>query len=187
MNQLKFEPVLLQGNAIDKLKQLEDCSVDCCVTSPPYYGLRDYGTGEWVGGDASCDHKGKPFATKSSINKNCGSGTDRKNAEDTESMKSVCSKCGAIRVDEQIGLEETPEEYIAKLVDVFREVRRVLRDDGTLWVNIADSYAGSGRGRNSDGSCSATGKQARSPSMRQQAPLHRSLAFAPARKYRSNP
>jgi DNA modification methylase len=55
--------------------------------------------------------------------------------------KSVCGKCGAIRVDEQIGLEETPEEYIAKLVDVFREVRRVLRDDGTLWVNIADSYS----------------------------------------------
>ena len=126
---------------MDKLKQLEDCSVDCCVTSPPYYGLRDYGTAEWIGGDASCDHKGKPFATKSNINRNCGNGVDRKNAEDTEPMKSVCTKCGAIRVDEQIGLEETPEEYITKLVDVFREVRRVLHDDGTLWVNVADSYS----------------------------------------------
>lgn len=141
MNQLKFEPVLLQGNAMDKLKQLEDCSVDCCVTSPPYYGLRDYGTAEWIGGDASCDHKGDPFRTKARVNKNTGSGTDKKNTADCQPMKSVCSKCGAIRVDEQIGLEETPEEYIEKLVDVFREVRRVLHDDGTLWVNIADSYS----------------------------------------------
>lgn len=146
MEDFKVKPILLHGNAVDKLKQLEARSVDCCVTSPPYYGLRDYGTGEWVGGDSNCDHKGNRFATKANINKNCGSGVDRKNAEDTEPMKSVCTKCGAVRVDEQIGLEETPEEYVAKLVDVFREVRRVLRDDGTLWVNIADSYSGGGRG-----------------------------------------
>lgn len=146
MEDFKVKPILLNGNAVDQLKQLDACSVDCCVTSPPYYGLRDYGTGEWVGGDSNCDHKGNHFATKANINKNCGSGVDRKNAEDTEPMKSVCTKCGAVRVDEQIGLEETPEEYVAKLVDVFRDVRRVLRDDGTLWVNIADSYCGGGRG-----------------------------------------
>ena len=66
--------------------------MDCCVTSPPYYQLRDYG------------------------------------------------------VEGQIGLEETVEEYIGKLVEIFREVRRVLKKDGTLWLNIADSYAGSGKG-----------------------------------------
>lgn len=74
------------------LKCLSDNSVNCCITSPPYYGLRDYGN------------------------------------------------------DEQIGLEATPEEYIGKLVEVFREVRRVLTNDGTLWVNIGDSYAGSMKG-----------------------------------------
>ena len=136
-----FAPILLQGNAIDRLRTLDSESVDCCVTSPPYYGLRDYGTAEWLGGDPNCDHKGNPFATKANINANCGSGVDIKNAADTEPMKSVCTKCGAIRIDDQIGLEETPEEYISKLVEVFAEVRRVLRDAGTLRVNIADSYA----------------------------------------------
>ena len=53
----------------------------------------------------------------------------------------VCGKCGARRIDRQIGLEESPDEWVARLVEVFREVRRVLRDDGTLWVEIGDSYA----------------------------------------------
>lgn len=84
------------GDALEALRDMEDESVDCCVTSPPYYRLRDYG------------------------------------------------------VEGQIGLEETPDEFIAKLVEVFREVRRVLKSDGTLWINIADSYAGSNHGRNKD-------------------------------------
>jgi DNA modification methylase len=86
---------ILQGDCLDQLKTLPDESVNCCVTSPPYWGLRDYG------------HAG------------------------------------------QIGLEPTPEEYVAKLVSVFSEVRRVLRKDGTLWLNLGDSYAGGGTvGRN---------------------------------------
>lgn len=84
--------MIYQGDALSVLKTLESESVQMCVTSPPYYGLRDYG------------------------------------------------------VDGQIGLEDTPEQFIQSLVDVFREVRRVLKDDGTLWVNIGDSYAGSGKG-----------------------------------------
>lgn len=75
------------------LRTLPDQSVNCCVTSPPYYGLRDYG------------------------------------------------------VAGQMGLEDTPEEYVARMVDVFEEVRRVLKDDGTLWVNIGDSYAATGKNR----------------------------------------
>jgi DNA modification methylase len=63
-----------------------------------------------------------------------------------QQYRDVCKKCGAVRVDEQIGLEETPEAYVEKLVSVFREVRRVLADDGTLWLNLASSYAGSGKG-----------------------------------------
>lgn len=82
--------LLLTGDAKSRLRSLPSGKVACCVTSPPYWGLRDYG------------HDG------------------------------------------QIGLEDTPEAYVSKIVDVFREVRRVLRDDGTLWLNLGDSYAGSG-------------------------------------------
>jgi len=80
---------ILQGDCIESMRQLDAGSVHCCVTSPPYWGLRDYGN------------------------------------------------------EGQIGLEETPEAYVARMVEVFREVRRVLRDDGTCWVNLGDSYAAS--------------------------------------------
>ena len=79
---------IINGNSLEVLKSLPDNSIDCCVTSPPYYALRDYG----------CDG--------------------------------------------QIGLEETPEKYIESLCDVFSEVRRVLTPEGTLWLNIGDSYNG---------------------------------------------
>lgn len=83
---------ILPGDSLEVLKTLEADSVQCCVTSPPYYQQRDYG------------------------------------------------------VDGQIGLEETPEQFIDALVDVFREVRRVLKPDGTAWVNLGDSYASGGKG-----------------------------------------
>lgn len=85
---------IINADALDGLALLESGSVDMCVTSPPYYGLRDYG------------------------------------------------------MDGQIGLEETPDAYVERLVGMFREVRRVLRDDGTLWVNIGDSYAAYNSGNN---------------------------------------
>ena len=81
------------GDALDVLRTLPDESVQTCITSPPYYGLRDYG----------CDG--------------------------------------------QIGLEKTIDKYVQRLVEVFREVRRVLRDDGTVWLNLGDSYAGGRTGR----------------------------------------
>lgn len=85
---------IIIGDAREQLKLLPDESVHCCVTSPPYFGLRDYG------------------------------------------------------VAGQIGLEPTPELFVDEMVSLFREVRRILRDDGTLWLNLGDSYAGSGRGGN---------------------------------------
>lgn len=88
---------IIQGDALTELQKLPDESVHCCVTSPPYYGLRDYG------------------------------------------------------FDGQIGLEKTPGEYVIRLVEVFREVKRVLRNDGTLWLNLGDSYANPGNARNGAG------------------------------------
>ena len=78
-----------EGDVLARLGEMPDCSVQTAITSPPYWGLRDYGQ------------------------------------------------------DGQLGLEESPDLYVANMVRVFREVRRVLRDDGTLWLNLGDSYAGS--------------------------------------------
>lgn len=133
--------LILIGDVRQRLSELPDNSVQCVVTSPPYWGLRDYGTASWDGGDPACDHQGKPMATKASINRNCGTGNDVKNATAREFYKDVCGKCGATRVDSQIGLEQTPDEYVEQMVAVFREVHRVLKDDGTLWLNLGDSYA----------------------------------------------
>lgn len=129
---------VLQGDCMEVLKTLQDKSVNCIVTSPPYYGLRDYGTGLWVGGDAECPHRRISKYSDKTI-----TGHAQKelagNVGDAI-YKTVCPLCGAVRIDKQIGLEETPEGYIEKLVSVFRECKRVLNDEGTLWINIGDSY-----------------------------------------------
>lgn len=151
---------IFHGDCLEVLKGLPDGSVDCCVTSPPYYGLRDYGTGTWVGGDPNCNHYSGTWG------KSTGVGTHKKMQDSGMAlvgnaylMKNVCTKCGAVRVDKQIGLEETPEEYIKKLTEVFHEVKRVLKDDGTLWLNIGDSYWGSGsRGYDFEGKMSEASK-----------------------------
>jgi DNA modification methylase len=93
------------GDCLESLRAMPDKSVHCCVTSPPYWGLRDY------------------------------------------------------RADGQLGLESTPEEYVAKMVEVFREVRRVLRDDGTLWLNLGDSYSGSSMTGGNSGFNSSGGEE----------------------------
>lgn len=134
---------ILAGDCRDILRTLPDQSVHCCVTSPPYFGLRDYQTATWEGNDSECNHQvgeirtGMGMATLSEQYRGGG-----KKAADPKPMfaKSECPHCGARRVDQQMGLEPTPDEFVAGMVDVFREVRRVLRDDGTLWLNIGDSY-----------------------------------------------
>jgi DNA modification methylase len=132
---------ILHGDALTALYTLPDCSVQCVVTSPPYWGLRDYGTARWVGGEAGCDHKP---GSLSRVGKTTLGGGTATAGHQHEGYRDVCRKCGARRFDSQIGLEQTPAEYVAHLVEVFGEVWRVLRDDGTLWLNLGDSYAGSG-------------------------------------------
>ena len=128
---------ILIGDVRERLKDIPDESVQCCVTSPPYWGLRDYGTGTWEGGDPNCDH------VQEIVSKSGGDGLQylKKGHEKNVVARGDCTKCGAKRIDKQIGLEPTPEEYVAVMVEVFREVRRVLRGDGTCWVNLGDSYA----------------------------------------------
>jgi DNA modification methylase len=128
------------GDCRAVLAELPAESVHCVVTSPPYWGLRDYGTASWVGGDEACDHLGPPMRTNnkpSDPSATFHGGANR----GTEPWKDgICRKCGATRVDSQLGLEPTPEAYVEAMVAVFREVRRVLRSDGTVWLNLGDSY-----------------------------------------------
>lgn len=132
---------IITGDSLQVLRTIADESVHCVITSPPYYGLRDYGTGTWEGGDPSCPHY---RTTKKSETTATGHKHMQEIGEPVGDAiyKTVCPLCGAVRVDNQMGLEATPEEYIAKMVELFREVRRVLKKDGTLWLNIGDSYAG---------------------------------------------
>jgi DNA modification methylase len=138
---------------------VKSSSVQCVVTSPPYYGLRDYGTAKWEGGDPGCDHK-KPAGGGHGEASPIGKGERDIEIMTSQQYFNVCRKCGAQRTDNQIGLESAPEAYVEKLVAVFREVRRVLRDDGTVWINIGDSYA-SGKGTcfNPGGGSSSLGKE----------------------------
>jgi len=133
---------LYNADVMDGLAAIPDGSVHCCVTSPPYWGLRDYGTAEWEGGDAGCDHKVIDDLRERGSS-TLGGGVSTQNAAKSVAHRDGCRKCGAVRKDHQLGLEPTPEEYVAKMVAVFREVRRVLRDDGVLWLNLGDSYNGS--------------------------------------------
>lgn len=125
--------------------------VQTCVTSPPYYGLRDYGTASWDGGDVECDHQRTLGGTKSSTLNNYDNGLSEETIADKvlhygrASYRDTCGKCGARRVDQQLGLEQTPDEYVDQLVQVFRAVRDLLADDGTLWLNLGDSYANDGK------------------------------------------
>lgn len=126
--------VLLHGDCLERLADLPADSVQCCITSPPYYGLRDYGTAEIVTFQPDCQHDWYtpqgPLAVPGVM---------------------LCRFCLGEKHDHQIGLEQTPEEYIEKLVQVFRQVRRVLRPDGTLWLNLGDSYTSGGRATHDPG------------------------------------
>ena len=134
-----MENKILQGNALTKLKELPEKSINMCMTSPPYWALRDYGTASWEGGDENCDHLPSNIITTAKVG-NTKDGIGR------QPFKDVCGKCGAKRVDKQLGLEPTFDQYISNLCDIFDGVKRVLRDDGTCWVNIGDTYWGSGAG-----------------------------------------
>ena len=85
---------ILQGDCLEVLKTLPDESVDTCVTSPPYYGLRDYGTGQWIGGDPNCKHESAAYV----LHPKGGSDKQRSNqGSEVTAYEKVCRACGAIR------------------------------------------------------------------------------------------
>jgi len=109
--------MLINANALSI--PLADKSVHLVVTSPPYYGLRDYGTAKWEGGDPNCDHNPQRHDGGWRADRTLPLGRGGVYRE-------VCAKCGAVRIDSQIGLEQTPQEYVDNLVQVFRECWRIL-------------------------------------------------------------
>ena len=143
---------ILQGNCLERLREMEEGSVNCCVTSPPYWGLRDYKTPPSVwGGDPAHDHAWNLKRVATEVGKgNWAQGT---NGRGELQPGGVNAKREPIRGEVQVGfcecgawlgnfgLEPTPELYVEHAVWIFREVRRVLRDDGTLWLNVGDSYS----------------------------------------------
>jgi DNA modification methylase len=151
---------VLHGHSLTKLREMPDESVHCWISSPPYWGLRDYGTPPQVwGGDEQCEHewgaelnglKRTGGTRKSGLgNYNNGLSTqaiERKNANQCHDGGSCtfCQKCDAWFG--HLGLEPSPELYVRNLVTVLREARRVLRSDGTFWLNLGDTYAGSRSG-----------------------------------------
>jgi DNA modification methylase len=128
------------GEALIKLKEMPDNFIDCVMTSPPYWRLRDYGTAIWEGGDENCDHKvGRLCSDKSTL-----AGYTSENIKLREycvPQKEFCKKCGAKRIDNQLGIESDFNKYISKLCDIFDEVYRVLKDGGSCWVNLGDTYS----------------------------------------------
>lgn len=150
-----------QGHVLDLLATLESGSVQTCVTSPPYYGLRAYGTAPQIwGGNAGCPHH---WIDQQRALRNGGSGTaSAKQISNTGTQiakhpwqQATCAVCHAWQGE--LGSEPTVDVFIAHLVEVFREVKRVLRPDGTLWLNMGDSYSGSGKGPTTGASTLARG------------------------------
>src|SRR5579859_2542908 len=138
---------ILNGDCRDVLRTLPDESVHTCVTSPPYWGLRDYGLPSTIwGGDPSHEHDWQDASWRpdrwGSHDDDAPGAKQRTNSgslghRGAIKEQSVCA-CGAWAGS--FGLEPSPELYIAHAVEVFREVRRVLRPDSTCWINIGDSY-----------------------------------------------
>ena len=127
---------IYHGNVLDVLRELPDESVQMCCTSPPYWGLRDYGNEPQIWShDRSVETGLHTFC-------NHVWGTDKYgiNSKNDSSQGQFCQHCNAWKGS--LGLEPTPELFIKHMVTIFAEVKRVLRSDGTLWLNIGDSYAG---------------------------------------------
>ncbi len=149
---------IITGDAREVLKAMEPESVQCVITSPPYWGLRDYGTATWEGGDPECDHAVKVSGGPKQL---AGVGANGHAAKADRLTRTHCGKCGAARTDSQFGLEPSPQEYVAQMVELFREVWRVLRPDGTVWLNMGDSYAAQRSGTHQPAETLAGGKSGR--------------------------
>ena len=122
---------LYHGHVLEVLRELPSEAVHCVITSPPYWGLRDYGIPPQIwDGDSECEHDWRIVGLNKELSFRTGEKVEN----------AFCRKCGAWLGS--LGLEPTPDLYVAHIVQIFREIRRVLRKDGTVWLNLGDSYMG---------------------------------------------
>lgn len=156
---------LVSADALKILRLIPDCSIQTVVTSPPYWGLRDYGTVTWRGGDPGCDHSRMAGGRGKNVPQTKNPTAGYPIAAHRGGNPHDCP-CGARRTDRTIGLEASPEDYVWRLVEVFRELRRVLRDDGTVWLNLGDSYVSGQGGRQSNGGELPNGPRVNRPAPR---------------------
>ncbi len=151
-----------QGHVLDKLAEIEPESVHCVMTSIPYWKLQDYKLPPQVWDDpGGCEHEWQPSIEPGGQGDGLSFRRDRKAGRKRGGHQpGFCRKCNAWRGS--LGLEPTPELYIQHVVEVFREVRRVMRSDATCWLNIGDSYANDGKwGGESSGKNTASGAERR--------------------------
>ena len=176
----KMTVKIICADALAALQDMPERSVHTCVTSPPYWGLRDYGLEPVVWGQASkwlaeiCEHEwGEEIEVRremtvesSTLGFPADGGQRRRSASGLEqdaaartfqASSAFCRRCNAWRGS--LGLEPDPGLYVEHIVQVMRELRRVLRDDGVLWLNLGDSYAGSQKGIGADGTAYGGEKQ----------------------------
>jgi len=146
---LNFE--IRTGDCVELMAHMDDESVDMCVTSPPYWGLRDYGGKGIVWGSQECiergegdtSHEWEGYTRPSENTRNNNNSLQLKSAYWEPQEQAFCKHCDAWFG--QLGLEPTPEQYVKNMVEVFREVKRILKPQGTLWLNIGDSYCAGSR------------------------------------------
>ncbi|MCB7128175.1 MAG: site-specific DNA-methyltransferase [Candidatus Brocadiales bacterium] len=159
--------MILQGDVLDKLAEIDTESVHCVVTSPPYWGLRNYNLPPQVWDDSGgCEHEWGPDITAQKRgargDKSKSTLDGRKPVDGDDRILKLqqgqfCHLCNAWRGS--LGLEPTPELYLQHMVEVFRKVRRVLRKDGTVWLNMGDSYWGGGGGNYGGNQKSVKGRE----------------------------
>ena len=133
---------ILLGNVYEVLQTLPSDSVDCMITSPPYFGLRAYGTSPVIWDDnGKCEHE---WGKEKKFIAGVDGGTTRDSIKQEGSNGAFCNKCNAWKGE--IGLEPFPELYIKHLCDIMDEVKRVLKPTGSCWVNLGDTYSQTGYG-----------------------------------------
>ena len=142
---------ILNGDCLDMMATLPDESVDMCVTSPPYWGLRDYGGDGRVWGNHLCirdddtyvNHEWEGYTRPSENTRKNNNSLQLKSAYWKPQEQAFCKHCDSWFG--QLGLEPTPEQYVKNMVEIFSEVKRVLKPEGTLWLNLGDSYCAGSR------------------------------------------
>lgn len=130
---------ILVGDVFETIKSIPDNYVDVTITSPPYWGLRNYGTAMWEGGREDCSHSSAKIKTR--FDYKFTGFQEKWKSSDAAIFKNECPDCGAVQKDFQLGNEPHFNMYIDKLILLFSEIKRITKPAGSIWVNLGDTYS----------------------------------------------